>query len=113
MLKKIFNIYSETTKKSNLMNFAKFLKLSKDLKIFNINENFDQKNLEIIFTKRSNSKYANYKNFIEILFQLAKLAPIKLRIGKNMPKKIFLFKNFYDVYLQKMIKEIHSKIYSF
>ena len=99
-MKKIFNFFSIEKNGENFISLRQFLKFSKFLE-FNENiPDFDQANIDLIFFHICKNKMANFKEFIEILYKINKIIPIKKK-----KDKYDLFKIFIDKYLLTVFKK--------
>ena len=102
-------MYSSSIKSKRVLNFRQFSKFCKDfgLKENNLN-GIEKANFQIIFTKRSINKNANFMNFIELLFQISK---IYFKAKNNEIEDNF--KSFLDKYISLQYKKICNKLQTY
>lgn len=99
MLKKLFSAYGSEKKGSKLMTFRKMCQFSKDFSLF-LGNRFDETRLQLLFIKKVShkDKGLSFRDFVDLLYIIAKIREELLTVAKNPPgfEKIKGFKGFLD-----------------
>jgi len=90
MLKKIFSSYGTDKKGLKVLTSRRMCQMARDFNFFHKIPNLDEIKLELFFIKKVPQKNANFRDFIDVLYQLAKMK------NKNIQDRVKLFKTFLD-----------------
>lgn len=97
MLKKLFSAYGSEKKGLKLLTFRKFCQFSKDFALF-LGSKLDETRLQLLFIKKVRQPGANFREFVDILYTLAKIREDLAKTSQNPRnfEKIKGFKGFLD-----------------
>ena len=73
MLKKIFSSYGAEKTGLKVITFRKMNQLAKDFNFFQKIQNLDEAKLQLLFIKKVPSKAASFREFVDSLYQIAKI----------------------------------------
>ena len=106
ILQKLFSMYSSIMKNNlNSIDFRQFSKFYKDFAINSKVDTLKFSEINLIFTRRTKTKYANFFEFIEILYQIYKCN--KNNQEKN--EKDLKFRKYLDSFIITPFKKLIIK----
>ena len=65
MIKRLFELYSETKKGIRVITLRPLLKMMKDFKIYEKLQNCDQSMIEVLYSKHQKKQHLDFKTFID------------------------------------------------
>ena len=108
MLKKIFSSYGTDKTGLKVLTCRKICQLGKDFNFYQKIPHLDEIKLQLFFIKKVPHKNASFKDFVDLLYNLA-----KLRNQKNIQDRVKLFKLFLDEIIIPKYKEFSKHLMNF
>lgn len=107
LIKKIFLIYALKKADEMVLSLRQVLKFAKDFLLFKKIHGFSAVNVQLMFSRMVQGKtYCNLRQFIEILFQIAKISQTDA-FPKKEQNDQFFFKKFIEEYLVPCYRQIN------
>lgn len=108
MLKKIFSSYGTDKKGLKVLTCRRMSQIGKDFNFYQKIPHFDEIKMQLFFIKKVPHKNANFKDFVDLLYNIA-----KMKNQKNIQDRNKLFKAFLDEIIIPKYKEFSKHLLNF
>lgn len=109
MLKKIFSSYGTDKKNLKVMTCRKLCQMAKDFNFFRKIKNLDEIKLQLLFIKKVPNKIASFREFVDLLYHIAKLK----ESNPLIENRIIIFKKFLDELIVPKYKDFSKHLIQF